>query len=96
MHPAAAEAQDIQDGEWVYLETRTGKVRLKARFNNSLHPQVVAMVYGWWQACRELNLGGYDPFNENGANTNLLIANADSDPISASVAHRGQPCRICK
>ena len=52
-------------------------------------PAVVATVYGWWQACQELNLNGHDPFTQNGANTNLLIPNSDVDPISASVAHRG-------
>jgi hypothetical protein len=71
-------------------------VHLKTKFNDSLHPRVVATVYGWWQACRELNLEGYEPFNETGANANLLIANSDSDPISASVAHRGQRCRVRK
>jgi anaerobic selenocysteine-containing dehydrogenase len=96
IHPSAAQAQGIDDGEWIYLETRTGKVRLKAKFNDSLHPKVVATVYGWWQGCRELNLAGYEPFSENGANANLLIANSDSDAISASVAHRGQRGRVRK
>jgi anaerobic selenocysteine-containing dehydrogenase len=96
MHPSVAQAQGIEDGEWVSLETGAGKVRLKAKFNHSLHPRVVATVYGWWQGCRALNLEGYEPFHENGANANLLIVNSDFDPISASVAHRGQKCRIRK
>jgi anaerobic selenocysteine-containing dehydrogenase len=96
IHPDTAKVQDIEEGEWIFLETATGKVKLKAKFNGSLHPKVVATVYGWWQACQELKLDGQDPFSQNGANTNLLIANADADPISASVAHRGQPCRVTK
>jgi hypothetical protein len=51
-------------------------------------------VYGWWQACRELKLSSQDPFDAEGANANLLISNRDNDPISASVAHRGQKCRV--
>jgi anaerobic selenocysteine-containing dehydrogenase len=94
IHPNTAKAQGIQAGEWISLETPTGKVKLKAKFNDSLHPKVVATVYGWWQACQELKLNGHDPFNANGANTNLLVANSDVDPVSASVAHRSQRCRV--
>jgi anaerobic selenocysteine-containing dehydrogenase len=94
IHPSAAEANGIAPGQWIWLETATGKVRLKAKFNHSLHPEVVATVYGWWQPCDDLQLAGYDPFRPDGANTNLLIPNIDNDPISASVAHRGQRCRV--
>ena len=96
IHPETAAAHQIEDEDWILLETANGMVKLKAKLNRSLHPVVVATVYGWWQACRELNHGGHDPFTTNGANTNLLISNNDVDPISASVAHRGQPCRIKK
>jgi anaerobic selenocysteine-containing dehydrogenase len=94
IHPQTAAAQNIKDGNRVVLETASGKVQLKAKLNASLHRDIVATVYGWWQSCRELNLPGHDPFTPNGANTNLLIANTDVDPISASVLHRGQRCRI--
>jgi anaerobic selenocysteine-containing dehydrogenase len=96
IHPSAAEAKGIADGEWISLETKTGRVRLKAKFNDSLHANVVATIYGWWQACQELKLTGHDPFSPNGANANLLIPNSDVDRISASVAHRSQPCRVSK
>jgi len=69
-------------------------VKVKAKFSESLHPTVVTTVYGWWQACKELKLTGHDPFSTNGANTNLLVPNADIDSISASVAHRAQRCRV--
>jgi anaerobic selenocysteine-containing dehydrogenase len=94
IHPETATAQGISNGDWIRLETATGKVKLKARFNDSLHPSVVATVYGWWQACRQLKLNGHDPFSETGANANLLVPNSDHDPVSASVAHRGQRCRV--
>ena len=94
IHPSAARMREIQNGNWILVETPTGRVRLKAKFNESLHPSVVATVYGWWQACKELDLPGHNPFAENGANVNLLIPNTDADPISASVAHRAQRCRV--
>jgi hypothetical protein len=66
------------------------------KYNPSLHPKVVAVPYGWWQACKELGLPGYNPFTSDGANVNLIISNEASDPISGAVAHRSQPCRVRK
>jgi anaerobic selenocysteine-containing dehydrogenase len=96
IHPATAAAVSIQDGEWVILETATGKIRLKAKCKDSLHPGVVATAHGWWQACQELGLPGYDPFGPEGANANLLVSNDARDPISGSVPHRSQRCRVRK
>jgi anaerobic selenocysteine-containing dehydrogenase len=96
LHPQTAKTAGVEDGEWISLETANGTVKLKAKFNDSLHPAVVTTVYGWWQACQEPKFSGYDPFSQKGANANLLILNSDVDPISASVAHRSQRCRIGK
>jgi anaerobic selenocysteine-containing dehydrogenase len=96
IHPTTAAAGGIQDGEWVILETATGRIRLKARYKDSLHPGVVATAHGWWQDCQELGLPGYDPFRPEGANANLLISNEVIDPISGSVPHRSQRCRVRK
>ena len=96
INPATAEEVGILNGDWLVLETVVGKVKLKAKFNEGLHPDVVATVYGWWQPCAELKLPGHDPFSPAGANANLLISNMDNDPISASVTHRGQQCRVLK
>jgi anaerobic selenocysteine-containing dehydrogenase len=94
VHPDTAAALQIQDGEWAILETATGAVRLQVKYNASLHPKVVAAPYGWWQGCPGLE--GYDPLGAEGANINLIIPNQDIDPISGSVPHRAQQCRIRK
>jgi anaerobic selenocysteine-containing dehydrogenase len=96
IHSATAAEISVVDGEWVNLETVTGKVRLKAKLNDALHPRVVCAPYGWWQACSELGLPGYDPFSQDGANVNLIISNDYIDPISASVPHRSRMCRVTK
>jgi len=96
IHPTTAADLSIQDGEWVVLETALASIRLKARYNPFLHPQVVATQLGWWQGCQELGLPGYDPFGPDGANVNLLIPNDVTDPISGSVPHRSQMCRVRK
>ena len=96
IHPRTAEVQRIGDGEWVRVETHHGRIRLKAKFVDTLDPGVVSTAHGWWQACRELGLPGYDPFGDAGSNANALVSNAVIDPISGSVPHRSQPCRVLK
>jgi anaerobic selenocysteine-containing dehydrogenase len=96
IHSATAKAEGIEEEQWIFLQTASGQVKLKAKFNDSLDREVVATTYGWWQPCKELNHPGYDPFQFDGGNTNLLIPNNDVDAISASVAHRSQKCRVKK
>jgi anaerobic selenocysteine-containing dehydrogenase len=96
IHPATAAALGIEDGEWVSVETPAGRIRLKAKSKDSLHPSTVATAHGWWEPCRALGLPGYDPFGPAGSNANLLVSNDVVDPISGSVPHRSQPCRVRK
>jgi anaerobic selenocysteine-containing dehydrogenase len=96
IHPATAATANVQDGEWVILESAAGRIRLKARLKESLNPRVVSTAHGWWQACPELGLPGYDPFGPEGSNANLLVSNEALDPISGSVPHRSQRCRVRK
>ncbi len=96
INPRTAESAGIENGQWLFLETARARVKLKAKFNSALHPKTVATVYGWWQSCEPLKLSGYHPLCADGANANLLISNANIDPISASVAHRSQRCRVTR
>jgi anaerobic selenocysteine-containing dehydrogenase len=96
IHPKTAADLSVADGDWVNVETTVGKVRLKAKYSDSLHPKVVCAPYGWWQDCALLSLPAYDALSSAGANINLVIANKDIDPISASVPHRSSMCRISK
>jgi anaerobic selenocysteine-containing dehydrogenase len=94
IHPAAAAERGIGSGDWVYIETPEGKVRARARMNDTLKPDVVCGQHGWWQASPEIEAPGYDPFSSEGANLNLLIGNETDDPISGSVPHRAYLCQI--
>jgi anaerobic selenocysteine-containing dehydrogenase len=94
LHPSAAAERGIVRGDWVSIETPSGSVRARARLNETLEPNVVCGQHGWWQACPELGLPGYDPFGPNGANLNLIISNEAIDPVSGSVPHRAYLCQI--
>jgi anaerobic selenocysteine-containing dehydrogenase len=94
LHPEAAAERNIAHGDWVTVETAEGRIRARARLNDSLEPRVVCGQHGWWQACPEIGAPGYDPFGPDGANFNLIIGNAAIDPISGSVPHRAYLCQV--
>ena len=94
VHPDTAAARGIADGDWVGIRTPTGQVRARARFRESLAPDVVAAQHGWWQHCEALGLPGYPAHGEGSANVNLLIDDLESDPISGSAPHRSYLCEI--
>jgi anaerobic selenocysteine-containing dehydrogenase len=94
LHPAAAQARGVSNGDWVTIETPEGRVRARAQLNNSLDPRVVVGEHGWWQACADLGALGYDPFGPDGANYNSLIGTAAVDPVSGTQPLRGYLCEI--
>ena len=96
LHPTAAAERGIRAGDWVYIETPDGRVRARARLNDTLKPDVVCGQHGWWQACEELGAPGYDPFSSEGANFNLIIGSKAIDPISGSIPHRAYLCQISR
>jgi anaerobic selenocysteine-containing dehydrogenase len=94
--PATAAARGISEGDWVAIVTPKGRVRARARLVATLADGVVGAQHGWWQACPDLDLPGYDPFGDDGANLNLVIGNEYVDPVSGSPPHRSYQCEIEK
>ena len=94
MNPATAGRYGISAGDWVAIVTPQGRVRARARLTAGLADGVIAAQHGWWQACPELNLSGYDPLSPDGANINLVIGNEAFDPVSGAAPHRPYCCKI--
>ncbi|WP_308379952.1 molybdopterin dinucleotide binding domain-containing protein [Streptomyces sp. ISL-43] len=92
--PETARARGIGEGQWVELATPRGSVRMRARFDDSLHPAVVVAEFGWWQGAPDLALPGADPLSRSGSNFNLLIDHTVTDPVSGSVPLRSSVCEI--
>jgi anaerobic selenocysteine-containing dehydrogenase len=94
LHPTATAERGIHPGDWVSIETPAGRVRGRARLNDTLQPNVVCGQHGWWQASPSIGAPSYDPLSPDGANFNLLIGNEAIDPVSGSVPHRSYVCQI--
>ncbi|MDN5852284.1 MAG: 2Fe-2S iron-sulfur cluster-binding protein, partial [Actinomycetia bacterium] len=94
--PQLAQDKGIANGDWVHLRTRRGRIRMRARLDDSLHPRVVVSEYGWWEAAPDLGLRGYDPFGDSGSNYNRLVDGVNVDPVSGSVPMRATVCDIAR
>ena len=73
IHPDAAKARGIEDGDWVVVESPHGSMKVKAAHYPGIRPDTVMGLHGWWQSCDELDLPGY-PLLDGGANINLMYS----------------------
>jgi anaerobic selenocysteine-containing dehydrogenase len=96
LSPGTAAARGISQGDWLAIETPRGRIRARAQLNATLADEIVAARHGWWQACPELNLPGYDALDADGANVNLAIGIEAADPVNGAAPHRCYPCQIEK
>lgn len=61
LHPEAAQARGIADGDWVEVSTARGTVRLRAKLDPHLAPDVACAQYGWAEANANALVGGEAP-----------------------------------
>jgi anaerobic selenocysteine-containing dehydrogenase len=94
LHPEAARARHIAEGDWVTIETPDGSVRARAHLDVTIDPRVAVGEHGWWQSCDALGAPAYDSFAREGANFNLLIGTNTRDPVSGTASHRAYLCEI--
>ena len=94
LHPDAARARGVAEGDWVAIETPEGRVRARARLNAGLDPRVAVGEHGFWQGCDELGIPARDPFGPATASYNLLIGTAERDPVSGTPSLRSYLCEI--
>jgi thiosulfate reductase/polysulfide reductase chain A len=92
IHPETAAQHGIVENEWMWIETRRGRIRQRAKFAPGSDPRVIHAEHGWW-------------FPEEGApdygvwrsNVNVLTDNAPPyDPQMGTYQLRGMLCRVEK
>jgi formate dehydrogenase (coenzyme F420) alpha subunit len=85
VHPETAREIGIEDGTWVYLETRSGKIKVKARLSELILPGVV-----WTPSHPEPSA----PYRENSGESINTIVPSHWDLIGAQ--YNGFGCRLTK
>ena len=90
IHPDTAAPFGIKDGDWVYIETRRGKIQQKAKLTSGIDPRVIHVEHGWWFP--EEKGPEYGIWRSN---ANVLTSNAPPyDPAMGTYQLRGLLCRI--
>jgi anaerobic selenocysteine-containing dehydrogenase len=90
IHPATASRYGIVDGDWMWVETRRGRMRQKARITTGIDPRVIHVEHGWWFP--------EEPAPDYGiwkSNANLLTdSQPPYDPAMGTYQLRGLLCRV--
>ncbi len=93
LNPSTASDLDITDGDWVWIETPRGRIRMKCLHFDGIHPQIVHTEHGWWFP----ELPEEEPWLHGlwEANANVLTA---TNAEACNVKNGGWPLRtaLCK
>lgn len=82
IHPDSAGELGIQEGNWVFVESARGKIRVKAKLSFAVHPKVVMLPHGWGQ-----------PY-AHGQPVNILTDDSARCPISAATGNKSFLCKV--
>ncbi|MBW1999026.1 MAG: molybdopterin-dependent oxidoreductase, partial [Deltaproteobacteria bacterium] len=93
IHPETATKHGIKDGEWVYVETRTGRIKQKAKTTNDIDSRVILADHAWWFP--EKGKEAFYGWDESNYNV-LTNEQAESSREVDSFNIRGIACRIYK
>jgi anaerobic selenocysteine-containing dehydrogenase len=90
IHPDTAARFRIADGDWMWIETRRGRMRQKAKLTTGIDPRVINAEHGWW-----FPEAGPPDFGVWTANVNMLTDNAPPyDPAMGTYQLRALLCRV--
>lgn len=93
INPKTAEELGIGDGDWVWIESIRGRIRMKCKYFDGIDPRVVHGEHGWWFP----ELPGEEPWLHGvwQSNVNVLI---DDDPDVCNKLSGGWPLKtaLCK
>jgi len=48
IHPDTARALGIEDGNWVWIEGKRGRIKMNAKLTPIIHPRMVSVPHAWW------------------------------------------------
>ncbi len=92
IHPETAAAQNINDGDWVWIETKRGKIQQKALITDGIDPRVINVQHGWWFPEEPGPLYGVWKSNANVLTNNL----PPYDPAIGTYQLRALLCKVYK
>jgi anaerobic selenocysteine-containing dehydrogenase len=92
LNPQTAEKLGLKKDEWVYIETRKGRVKQILKLDPDLHPNLVFPSMGWWFPEEPDDL-----FQFRKSNINVLTScDPPYDPELGAVELGAIPCKVYK
>ena len=93
IHPEKAAELDIGNGDWVWIETPRGRIRMKCQHFDGIDPRVVHAEHGWWFP----ELPGEEPWLRGVWESNINVV-TDDDPDVCNKRGGGWPLKtaLCK
>jgi anaerobic selenocysteine-containing dehydrogenase len=96
IHPETAGRLGIKDNDWVWIQTRTGRVRQKCQLFAGMDPRIVSAQHGWWFP----ELPEEDPWLHGAWESNINVCISDdpkhSNPILGIWPLRTALCKVYK
>ena len=89
IHPYTAAGLNIGDGDWVWIETRNTRVRMRAKLFDGIAQDVVAAQFGWWFPEKEP-----PEYAWKECSANLLFGDTDYDPDTGSESLHSDLCKV--
>ncbi len=94
IHPDTAQKLGIGDGDWAYIETRRGRIKQMARYNDGILPNVVNCQASWWFPEMPANEPGLSGVWESNANVLTLDEPEACDELSGGWCCRALLCKV--
>lgn len=94
IHPDTAQRLEIADGDWAYIETRRGRIKQKARYNDGILPNVVNCEANWWFPEMSANEPVLSGVWESNANVLTLDEPEACDELSGGWCNRALLCKV--
>ena len=93
IHPETAVNHQIEEGDWVWIESPRGKARQRAKLNDGIDPRVIVAEHGWWFPENKDSGHGWEI-----SNINLLTDNSyeSMDPVMGATNLRVLLCNISR
>jgi formate dehydrogenase len=94
MNPADAASLSVSDGDMVEVSTATGRIQLKAKYDEDIRPGVVSISHGWGRTI-------YHPETkpepeQQGANVNFLTDDSTLDEFTGMPLYKAIRCSLRK
>ena len=91
INPETASKLNVKEGDYIYIETKNGKIKQKVTLKDDIDPRDVVAAYGWWFPEEE------DLFSWDKSNINILTDDESETWTGIGAINlRGIPCRIYK